>query len=42
MTCSSAICTVKEARTALAKIQRDKKLLEVNSISPAHTGAEDR
>ena len=34
--------TNQEARTALARIQRDKKLLEVNSISPAHTGVEDR
>ena len=31
-----------EARTALARIQHDKKLLEVNSISPAHTGGEER
>jgi tetratricopeptide (TPR) repeat protein len=29
-----------EARGALARIQHDKKLLEVNSISPAHTGVE--
>ena len=31
-----------EARTALARIQHDKKVLEVNSIFPARTGAEDR
>ena len=31
-----------ETRTSLARIQVDKNLLEVNSISPAHTGAEDR
>ena len=31
-----------EARGALARIQRDKKLLEVNSISPPHTGVEDK
>lgn len=29
-----------EARDALARIQRDKKLLEVNSILPPHTGVE--
>jgi tetratricopeptide (TPR) repeat protein len=31
-----------EARGSLARIQLDKKLLEVNSISPAHTDVEDR
>jgi cytochrome c-type biogenesis protein CcmH/NrfG len=31
-----------EAKAALARIQVDKKLLEVNSILPAHTGEEDR
>jgi tetratricopeptide (TPR) repeat protein len=31
-----------EAKTALARIQIDKKLLEVNSILPARTGVEDR
>ena len=34
--------TNQEARTALARIQHDKKLLEVNSILPAHTSVEDR
>jgi hypothetical protein len=31
-----------ETQTAPARIQLDKKLLEVNSIFPAHTGVEDR
>jgi tetratricopeptide (TPR) repeat protein len=31
-----------EARAALARIQIDKKVLEVNSILPAHTGVEER
>ena len=31
-----------EARSALARIQVDKKMLEVNSISPPRPGAEDR
>ena len=34
--------TNQEARTALAKIQVDKKVLEVNSILPAHTSGEDK
>jgi len=31
-----------EAKAALARIQVDKKLLEVNSIAPVHPGVEDR
>jgi tetratricopeptide (TPR) repeat protein len=34
--------TNQEARTALARIQHEKKVLEVNSIFPAHPGAGDR
>jgi tetratricopeptide (TPR) repeat protein/O-antigen ligase len=34
--------TNQEARTALARIQVDKKMLEVNSISPVHPGVEVR
>jgi tetratricopeptide (TPR) repeat protein/O-antigen ligase len=34
--------TNQEARTALARIQHDKKVLEVDSIFPAHPGAEGR
>jgi predicted Zn-dependent protease len=34
--------TNQDARTALARIQHDKKVIEVNSVLPAHTSVEDR
>ena len=33
---------IHKPRAALARIRNDKKVLEVNSILPAHTSREDR